>query len=276
MTRFLIALATGLLAGAHAATWGMYKDAPHEGFTWRKYLRSYVLSGAIAVIVAAVTTIPVSRAPGLVILYGITYTIERAVQEFYKSFLREEDQSKYFIPMQFGVGGRVVESRRTRGLIGLGYLAAVVIIFAGVGWVDHLSLDPGFPAITAAVIVGSGGGWISAVGGAMKDAPHEGFELLKFFRSPLIAAFYGTLVAFLTTSYPAVFLCAIGYTIGTIETYKTFFFPHVPRGKFANKPVTHPRMLRRRNAFVPLYIAIWIAVIVCFALALSGPHQGLI
>ncbi|MEY3367446.1 MAG: hypothetical protein RI973_601, partial [Bacteroidota bacterium] len=29
----LIALATGLTAGLHTSTWGMYKDSPHEGFT---------------------------------------------------------------------------------------------------------------------------------------------------------------------------------------------------------------------------------------------------
>ena len=28
-----IALAIGLLAGAHTSTWGMYKDCPYEGFT---------------------------------------------------------------------------------------------------------------------------------------------------------------------------------------------------------------------------------------------------
>ncbi len=29
---YLAALVVGLLAGTHIATWGMYKDAPHEGF----------------------------------------------------------------------------------------------------------------------------------------------------------------------------------------------------------------------------------------------------
>ncbi len=274
IVRTLIALATGLAAGAHTATWGMYKDAPHEGFTWPKYLRSYVLSGPIAVVVAILTNIDVTRASGLVILYGVTYAIERAMQEFYKSFLRREDQSKYFIPMQFGVGGKPIAHHGKRLLVGVVYMAAVFLIFAGIGRLQ--TLDLAWSGLTVAVVVGSAGGWISAFGGAMKDAPHEGFELLKFFRSPVIAAIYGTLLAFLTTSYLLVFLGAIGYTVGTTETYKTFFFPSKPRGKFANKPVTHPEMQERRNAFVPLYVAIWVAVIVAFVIALQEPNEGLL
>lgn len=272
--RVLIALATGLVAGAHSATWGMYKDAPHEGFTWPRYLRSYVLSGFIAVIVALITEIDVTVASGLVILYGVTYAIERAMLEFYKSFLRREDQSKYFIPMRFGVGGDPIDDHGKRLLVGVVYLAAVFLIFSGIFWLQRLDLD--WSGLAVAIVVGSVGGWISAFGGAMKDAPYEGFELLKFFRSPAIAAAYGVLLAFFTTNYLYIFLGAIGYTVGTTETYKTFFFPSKPRGKFANKPVTHPEMLRRRNAFVPLYVAIWAAVIVTFAIALREPHQGLL
>ena len=39
----LTALVIGLLAGTHASTWGMYKDAIHEGFTWPKYFRSILI-----------------------------------------------------------------------------------------------------------------------------------------------------------------------------------------------------------------------------------------
>jgi len=31
-----IAAAVGLAAGLHAATWGAFKDAPHEGFHWSR------------------------------------------------------------------------------------------------------------------------------------------------------------------------------------------------------------------------------------------------
>ena len=68
----------------------------------------------------------------------------------------------------------------------------------------------------------------------------------------------------------------LGYTIFTLETYKTFFFPSKPRGKFAGKPILHPDMLRRRQHFVPLYAAIWILVLTGFYLALTQPHSGLV
>ena len=42
--RLLLAAAVGVMAGVHTATWGMYKDAPHEGFSCWKYSRSIVLS----------------------------------------------------------------------------------------------------------------------------------------------------------------------------------------------------------------------------------------
>ena len=100
----LIALVIGLMAGAHSATWGMYKDAIYEGFTYRKYFRSIIFSGLIAIIFERVTDLDVARPASMVILYGMTYVIERGVLEFYKTFLREEDQSKYFIPMQFPRG----------------------------------------------------------------------------------------------------------------------------------------------------------------------------
>jgi len=47
---YAIALVIGLLAGLHTSTWGMYKDAPHEGFTWPKYFRSTIVSTVLAVI----------------------------------------------------------------------------------------------------------------------------------------------------------------------------------------------------------------------------------
>ena len=43
MTQFAAAV-VGMVAGVHIATWGMYKDAPHEGF--RHYSRS-IVTGAV-------------------------------------------------------------------------------------------------------------------------------------------------------------------------------------------------------------------------------------
>jgi hypothetical protein len=264
---WLIALAVGLIAGTHTATWGMYKDSPHEGFTWPRYSRSILLAGALAVLIEAIVDPDLTSAGGLFVLFGVTYVAERACTEFYKTFLREEDQSKYFIPMQFAVKGRIVESRTARLTAGAGVALAALALAALVSWVDgRLIAEPGLVLIAG---VGGIGGWFSAFGGAWKDAPIEGFEWLKFFRSPIIATIYALILSRFTDSLFLIPLGALGFTIATLETYKTFFFPSKPRGKFAGKPITHPGMLERRNRFVPVYIGIWAALAITLILGLA-------
>ena len=99
----------GLAVGGHIATWGMFKDSIHEGFTVAKYLRSILVGVMLAPLAAAVTGIDSTTASGIVLLFGLTYALERAVTKFWKTFVRDEDQSKYFIPMQLHVMGLVVQ-----------------------------------------------------------------------------------------------------------------------------------------------------------------------
>lgn len=258
----VIGTAIGLLAGLHAATWGMYKDAPHEGFAWRTYLRSVWLGALLGAGLAAAGFVPAG--PGdAVVFFGVAYALERACVEFYKTFLRVEDQSKYFIPMQFHVLGRVVHDRLARLAIGAAFVAAAL------GLVAIAAKLPNEPlSLAGAIVVASLGGWFSAFAGAWKDAPIEGFETLKFFRSPALAGAYGALLWRLTGDPVAVAFAATGLTIATLETYKTFFFPRRPRGKFAGKPIRFPEMLRRRNAAVPVYVAIWASLIGAAAVGL--------
>ena len=255
----LPAAAVGLLAGVHAATWGMYKDAPHEGFSARKYARSPVLGVVIGILAQALTGLDPYTARGLVLLFGMVYAVERALAEVYKTFLREEDQSKYFIPMQFHVLGRVVQSRAARWLVGALYTAGLLGLIAGVATLDQRSAAP--RALATVLLVGSAGGWISAFGGAWKDAPAEGFQTLKFIRSPALAALFAAWLSTLTRDLVLVTLAATGFTVAATETYKTFCFPSTPRGKFSGMPVRYPDMLRRRQRFVPVYLAIWAAML---------------
>jgi len=270
----LIACAIGFLSGLHTSTWGMYKDAIHEGFGWLRYFRSAIV-GAIMGGIAYSVARPAFSTPGaLVAFFGVTYVLERGVIEFWKTFLRTEDQSKYFIPMQFAVFGNVVHSKSRRLVIGAIITAAVILAFLTVHWVATGGRLAG--SVPAVLAVASIGGWISAFLGAWKDAPVEGFQPLKFVRSPLWAAGYGGVLALFTTSPLVIIMAALGFTIATLETYKTFFFPSKPRGKFAGKPILFPDMLSRRQRFVPVYAAIWLLVITGFVLALSGPRQGLL
>jgi hypothetical protein len=269
----LLAAAVGLMAGVHTATWGMYKDAPHEGFSRWKYARSIVLATVIAVVVSAVWRLDPRRAADLVVLFGATYAVERALAEIYKTFLRDEDQSKYFIPMQFAVFGQVVRSRGARLLAGAGYVAVLLAMVVLVSGIDRALPDP--KPIWIVVGIGGLGGWISAFGGAWKDAPKEGFQIFKFFRSPIIASLFALGLSYLSDDLVLVTLAATGFCVATTETYKTFFFPSVPRGKFAGMPVHFPEMLRRRQPFILLYAAIWIVVLGALVVALRGvPSAG--
>jgi hypothetical protein len=261
-------IAVGLAVGSHIATWGMYKDSPHEGFTIRKYVRSIIVGVCLAPLGAAVAGIEATSASGLVVLFGLTYALERAVTEFWKTFVRDEDQSKYFIPMQFHVMGRVVRSRGTRLGVGLGLIGVAVLLLRGAQALQPAPGDAG--SFMTLVFVASIGGWYSAFGGAFKDAPIEGFETLKFFRSPVVAVIYGLLLSSLTGSYPLIALGSIGFTVATLETYKTFFFPTIPRGKFAGKPIHFPDVLAWRGRFVPLYVMIWMCVVASFVAAYAA------
>lgn len=265
MTTAVLAALVGLMAGLHAATWGMYKDVPHEGFSRRTYLRSPVLGGVLGVLVQATTGLDLRDAASLVVLFGMVYAVERAVSEIYKTFLREEDQSKYFIPMQLHVLGRVVRSRSARVVAGFFYTALLVVLVITVAYLDRSEPRLEYRWL---VLIGSLGGWISAFGGAWKDAPSEGFQLFKFFRSPALALLYAVGLSYLTDNMLAITLAATGYTVATTETYKTFFFPGKPRGKFAGRPILYPELIHWRQRFVPLYIAIWIAVAGSLAVAL--------
>jgi hypothetical protein len=176
--------------------------------------------------------------------------------------------------MQFGVLGKPIQSRAVRWSI----LAAVIVILAAAVWFV-LWLQRTYPALPPWLVIltiGSLGGWFSAFGGAWKDAPVEGFETFKFFRSPGIAIFWSAVMAFLTTSWLYLALAGIGYTVATIETYKTFFFPHKPRGKFAGKPILYPDILEQRKYVAMLYAGIWAVMIAMLVLGFIGPRQGLL
>lgn len=266
MTLFYTVL-IGAAVGAHASTWGMYKDAPHEGFTWPKYARSLLLATVIAPAVARVFRVPPIDPASAVILFGCIYSMERAVLEAWKTFFRAEDQSKYAIPMQLAVFGNTVQSRPARILFGCIYVGLILL---GIVILSRYHPAAGTSPLFLAVTIGALGGWYSAFGGAWKDAPIEGFQLLKFFRSPLIAASFAYLLFRLGATPAQGVFGAIGYTVATTETYKTFFFPTKPRGKFAGKPVLFPDWLEKRKRFVPLYVLVWLLVLIGFVMALSG------
>jgi hypothetical protein len=269
---YVIALVIGILAGLHTSTWGMYKDAPHEGFTWPKYFRSTIVCALLAVGTQYVVQWDLGDPGTRFVFFGLMYCLERAATEFWKYFIREEDQSKYFIPMQFGIMGKPMKDARKRITIGVIVAIICVLIFFGLQALERRFADD-VPTIVLCLTVGAVFGWISAFGGAWKDAPVEGFETFKFFRSPGVAAAWAAIVVHFTGSWTVLAIAAEGFTVMGIETYKTFFFPNKPRGKFAGKPILHPQYLEFRKGFVPLYFGIWVLVLGHLVWGLARPHR---
>ena len=147
-----------------------------------------------------------------------------------------------------------------RWILGTWYFAAGFGVLAAIRWLGPHAPPGAWPLL---VLAASAGGWISAVGGAWKDAPIEGFETFKFFRSPVVALSYAFLLSRLTPDLGIVMLAATGLTIATLETWKKFSRPNEPGRKFAGKPVHFPLMMHYRFRLVPLYAAI------CGTVALS-------
>jgi hypothetical protein len=265
----VLAVLIGGLAGLHVSTWGMYKDAPHEGFSWRKYFRSTVV-GAVLGGLAWHTARPDLATPGArLVFWGLIYCLERAASEFWKYFIREEDQAKYFIPMQFGIFGVPMKNAKLRISIGVAIAIVCVLVFFGIRALERRWGDR-MPMWLVVLTIGSIFGWISAFGGAWKDAPIEGFETLKFFRSPSIAVSWAFVMSQFTSSWTVIALAAEGFTVASIETYKKFGEPDKPPGKFAGKPVTHPEYLVARLAFRPVFFGIWALVLGHLAWALAS------
>jgi hypothetical protein len=219
-----------LLTGTHAATWGAFKDAPFEGFKVSSFVRTLALAVLAAALLATSTDLETTLAP--VVLVGVLYAIERLATEAWKSFLREDDQSAYSIPMRVAVRGRTVDARTPRYLTGLLVLAGGVLV----AWVTSLVQPADGGPLWLLVPVGGIGGWLTAAGGAWKDAPVEGFSGWKFLRSPVVATAWTVMLLPFTQDWVALTVAAAGLSVLSIETYKTFFTGGRPPGKFEGKP----------------------------------------
>lgn len=178
-------LIVSLVAGLHRSCWGAYKDSPYENFSIFKFLRS--------ILVAVFCGLLLSFLPHFVgkfelwTLFVSVVAIDTVLWEIYKMFFREESQAKYKIPSTFHLLNRKVESRPKKMIFGIGML---LFVFLFVIWSAEWKINNIFMALVVAVVVG----WVEAIGGAWKDAPFEGFEFWKLFRSPVVALVVGILL----------------------------------------------------------------------------------
>jgi hypothetical protein len=181
------ALAVAAVSGLYTAVWGAFKDAPYEGFKARSFPRSVLTSVTVMLLVFGIA--PLRERVLMLSLFHLflfTMGMERILNEIYKACFRglalggrapDDDPDRFQIPQRLAFFGRRVGSGGLRALSGLAALALTVWVLLAQTMVHS---PAGFLAVAAAT------GLLIAVLGAYKDAPIEGFQWDKFFRSALL------------------------------------------------------------------------------------------
>lgn len=265
MESTLLLALVGVCAGLHSASWGAFKDSPYEPFLFRKFFRS-ILLGLLAAFMAKIFLATQGlHFINLGVMYGIIVVTERAVTELGKSYFRNELQDKYKIPSRAHFLGTVVKSNARRMLMGIGYTIAFILFTLGVFAIPTNVIQN---RLFAGMLFGLVGGLLMALGGGLKDAPIEGFDAVKFMRSPVIGLAAGGVLSSLTNSYGAIMLAAMGIERMITEAYKTFVKKSTP-GKFKASKPAYPIWIEKRKIFVIPYLTSWIVFLLAFAIGIN-------
>lgn len=206
---------SGLLGVINMILWGLYSDLLIERFSILKIFRSVLIG-----ILWSILLFIINPNLPLFIIALVVISLERITTEIYKALIRLEDQNKYKIPSDLNI--RV--NRKLKLFFGL-----LLILILGI---LIYSIEIPINKIYLTLIIGV----FIALSGMLKDAPFEGFDLIKFFRSPIVAVIVGIFLLFL---FPDVsgkyFLLAIAGGERIIsEFYKKIFRGRIP-GKFKQK-----------------------------------------
>jgi hypothetical protein len=250
MTMFGIA-AIGMMAGLHGASYGAYKDSPHEAFIPRRFARELLFAGAIAVGLSLWHPRVLEQSAFIVFLS--IFALTRTVTEFWKLFIRVEPQDGYRIPTQMHYVTGVIHNPFLRLMLGIGFLASIYGIY-------HLGrLWPvAWPPPVRGLLTGLSIGVAEAMAGGYKDGAIEGFSWRKFFKSPVFGAI-GGVIASGHTSDPAFLLLA---SIGSMRMFLELLFkmvvPSYVPGKFRSMTGPFSEWMVRRQYFLMPYALTWL------------------
>ncbi|MBP9771790.1 MAG: hypothetical protein KBD16_02605 [Candidatus Pacebacteria bacterium] len=239
-------LGASIVGISNMILWGLYGDLLVEKFELKKVFRSVVFA-----LVASVFLYVLDPNLPLFLVALSSIALERLLTELYKALWRNESQEKYAIPSDLNLT-LTLPFRR------LLFVVLVVLV-------AFLILNVSVPA--SGLLLGIIAGCITAVGGDLKDAPYEGFQLAKFFRSPIIATAIGLL---LTSFFPLsagmiVLLAIFGGERIVSEFYKKILMGRVP-GKFKETLPESKRWKQSRRWLLLLYLAnITLLVMLVFA-----------
>lgn len=255
----------GALVGLHSASWGAYKDSPYESFQIKKFFRSVILGALLALFgmlflrMEGVTTI------NLGVMWGFTMILERGFTEFIKAYIRDEPQDKYRIPSTVHVLGRVIKNKSKRLLTGLVFTLGFILFTL---FVFSITSGSSSNKLVSGMLFGFIGGMLIALGGGLKDAPIEGFERIKFMRSPFIALIAGGFLSYFTENYGVIMLSSMGVERMVTEAYKSFLKAQGP-GKFKSGRPTNREWIEKRRVLIIPYLITWLMLAVLFKFGIT-------
>ncbi|MGE3179289.1 MAG: hypothetical protein AB7O32_17595 [Vicinamibacterales bacterium] len=243
--------AIGLMAGLHGASYGAYKDSPHEAFIPRRFARELGLAAAIAVGLGA--WFPGVFAQSAFVIFLSVFALTRTATEFWKLFVRVEPQDGYRIPTQMHYVNGVVQNPVLRLLLGIGFLASIYGIYH-LGRLWPMAWAPELRGLLTGLSIGVA----EAIAGGYKDGAIEGFSWRKFVKSPVFGA-VGGIIASGHTSDPAfLLLAAIGSMRMFLELLFKMVVPSYVPGKFRSMTGPFGEWLERRQYFLMPYALTWL------------------
>ncbi len=236
--------ATAAVSGLYTSLWGAFKDSPWEGCKPRTFPRSVWFSFGLAGVAFAVPALRERTAGfGFVEIFFLIMGLERFLAELWKGFFRSEAQAKYFVPSRITLLGRPVHSEAVRRGAGVALVSLVFLV---------LMIDVPVQGFLGYLVVAYLTGLLVAGGGAWKDAPFEGFKILRFQRSGVVLAVCAPLFWLLAPMGASVPLGLLIYMNGglerfVVEYYKTFiqrnmsgkFRPDLPRVETRRREELH-------------------------------------
>ena len=243
----------GIIVGIHAGSYGAYKDSPYEGFKAMRVIREISFATFIGILIFYFNILTEIN---YFLLFLVIFACSRLLTEFYKLFIRSESQKIYKIPTQIHLFGKVVTNPIIRIIIGILLTFILVgVYFLGVFLIKYL------PIQGVGIIVGLIMGCLTAIAGGYKDGFFEGFDKIKFLRSPSLTMLGGFIISYFTAEIPLILLGSIGFERLMVELYKAFLKKNYWPGKFGEGKIMFPEWKVKRNMFIPSYFFTWCCII---------------
>ena len=200
---------SGLIGVINMILWGLYGDLLVEKFNILKVVRSLCIG-----VLWGIFLFKIDPNLPLFIVALVVISLERITTEIYKALVRVENQSKYSIPSDLNIK----LNQKLKLLLGLFF-----ILLLGVAiYLIEIPINKVFIIFIIGILI--------ALGGMLKDAPYEGFNLVKFFRSPVVAIAIGflLLILFPNISGKYFLLATAGGERILSEFYKKIFQGRIP------------------------------------------------